>query len=181
MGGQVKRIALWNTESEFCSKSHEISLERFCFLKAVSFSVLTGIVLDCACERVSMLGLWTVGSELRWARVRGRHVEVSDKNRITARQTAVQSCWWGRSDDKRFMAVWGRGNDMLLINSCTRHRLFFDDNRRTALLFSFYMMPISDMGKICLFENLHTCDSRNKASCFVNEVLHLTSISIWAT
>lgn len=60
---------------------------------------------------------------------------------------------------------------MQLINSCARHRLFFDDNRRTALLFSCSMMPISDMGK---FVNLHTCDSRNKA----DEVLHLTSVSI---
>lgn len=154
-------------------------LEIFCFLKSVSFSVLTGSGLDCACERVYVLGLCTVGCEVRWASVRGRHVEAADsaadKNRITARRTAVQRCWWGRSDDKSFMAVWGRGNDMLLINSCARHRLFFGDNRRTALLFSFYMMPISDVGKICPCVNLLTfvtTGTKPAGLVFANDALH---------
>lgn len=168
MGGQVKRVSLWNTKSEF-------------WILSWKFLLFKSSVLQCPHRKGFGLRMWrsvhawpcTVGSEVRWARFRGRHVDsAADKNRITATQTAVQSCWWGRSDDKRFMAVWGRGNDMLLINSCARHRLFFDDNRRTALLFSFYMMPISDMGKICPFENLHTCHSGNKASCVSNKALH---------
>ncbi len=64
---------------------------------------------------------------------------------------------------------------MLLINSCARHRLFFGDNRYTALLFSFYMMPIRDVGKICPCVNLLTfltTGTKPAGLVFANDALH---------